>query len=195
MSDYQPFFRSDPPSAIDREIFHQVMIEGRLATEVARRRGRDAKEIEKIVREVQRWLTTELTGQDPQMVKATHLKRLEHQWHEVADAWNASKKDLVTVKKTTAYDGKEKTELTRQSRVGNVHYLNLGRYILIEIRSLYGAEGALKLIEETYADVESLTPDERRTEVTRWSNLLRQRRRAEKDYRPDRRSDVDPESN
>ena len=181
MTDYQAFYRSQPPTEHDQDIFHRVAVEGMTVVEIADELSQSSGDIESIVRRVQRWLALEQLRQDPHLVKAMHLRRLEYQWQVVMEAWYQSQKPSTTMKIARDKEGKQKIEHTHRPQTGDVRYLDQARKIMAEIRVLYGAQGPIEHIEEEMPNVGALTPDQRAVELVARLETLRQRQRMESD--------------
>ncbi len=171
----------------DREIFRIVAVEGRSTSDVARDFSLSQRHVQRIVRRTQRQLVLRqlMRAPDPRWLSEMHLRRLEHQWQEAMVAWYRSHLPSETIKYSTERGSdKAKIERTRREQQGDVRYLENARRILADIRALI-AGGALGDAGEGFADVSTLTVDQRRTELALLADALRDRWREEEDWGTD----------
>ena len=161
------------PSERDRAIFRAVAVEGRPAAEVAAEHGLTAAHLQRIVRKIERLLAERSILEEPPWVRVLHLRRLEHQWNEAMVAWYRSQLPHEVMKATLDPAAKkQRIERTVRPRTGDIRYLEHARKLLAEIRAASRDEH-----EEQNHDVESLTLEQRETELLALLDRLRERAR------------------
>jgi hypothetical protein len=139
------------PIPRDLEVYHHIT-SGKTCRETGKLMDLSESGVTRIVKRVDAWLAPQYLDSIREL-KANHVERLMHIYHEAMAAWERSKlpADSVSVKdvavKTTAKVSLPAKEVTRNRRwqSGNSQYLAEARDALADIRRILGADAPLKV--------------------------------------------------
>jgi hypothetical protein len=182
-----------PPSERDQAIFHQIAAEGRSAADIAVLHSLSESYVRQIERRVRRYCQKHDLLPTLAVAKSLYLARLEHQWRETMEAWRRSRQDVEVSKATKlTEDGKpEKTkaERTTRSQNGDVRLLRHALKILERIDAMSPVDEITSAGhgDGDLCDVQTASDDEKRAELGRMLQGIRDRIGADPDDGTDRR--------
>lgn len=152
-------------------------VQGWSQRRIAAEEGISQAAVSKILTRAEDRMLRELTAAVAQQ-KARQMLRLEHVYRESMQAWEESKGDATRrVQRKTqpgaGGSGATVAELVVETQHGDPRYLDLGRKVLADVRTLWGLDAPQKLdVRATQNRYEAFTEEELRAELDRQHRLL-----------------------
>ncbi len=155
----------------------ECSVQGWSQRRIAAEEGISQAAVSKILSRAEGRMLRELTAVVAQQ-KARQMLRLEHLYRESMQAWEESKGDATRrVQRKTQPGaggaGATVAELVVETQHGDPRFLDLGRKVLADVRTLWGLDAPQKLdVRATQNRYEDFTEDALRAELARQHQLL-----------------------